>query len=80
MAKEPYGEPPSGEAPKPYYEVVAKESSGEPSKRIQWRTQQKNPVENPAKESSGEPPKPKFKPAAKNLVENPLDQARTRGV
>ena len=33
-----YGEPPSGEAPKPYYEVVAKESSGEPGKRIQWRT------------------------------------------
>ena len=40
VAKEPYGEPPSGEAPKPYYEVVAKESSGEPGKRIQWRTPQ----------------------------------------
>ena len=55
MVKEPYGEPPSGEAPKPYYEVVAKESSREPGKRIQWRTRNKNSVENPAKESSEEP-------------------------
>ena len=28
VAKEPCGERPSGEAPKPHYEVVAKESSG----------------------------------------------------
>ena len=44
-------------------ENLVKESSGEPGKRIQWRT-----------------PETQAQPATKNPVENPLDQARTRGI